>query len=405
MSDESLNILYVSKYTSVENYDNRFPRSFQLLKSMADRGNRVTLLTSDSAHLTQSPVFTGAEHNEQVSGVEVYWLKTFKYKGAQSIRRVISWLHFQWRLMAFDHQKIGSPDVIIVSCLSLLPVLFALRIKKLYGAKFIFEVRDIWPLTLTEVGKVSSLHPLVIIMGWLEKLAYNRADAVVGTMPNLKFHVRKRGSTEVPVYCVPMGVTPDSVIRTSNLTFRRSSSFKVYYAGSIGNDNALEWFFLAAEKLQDYPDIEFHVVGEGRLKRNYAQKFKDNNNIKFKSRVSSDRIHKILQDADLLYFSCFNNIVWKSGQSLNKIIDYMLAGKPILGSYSGYQSMINEAHCGWFVPAENVNAIVEKILEIRQMDWSCRREMGERGRAWLIRERQFDLLARKYLEILKHVQE
>ena len=38
--------------------------------------------------------------------------------------------------------------------------------------------------------------------------------------------------------------------------------------------------------------------------------------------------------------------VWDYGQSMNKIVDYMMAGKPVVASYSGYPSMLNEAGSG-----------------------------------------------------------
>ena len=67
----------------------------------------------------------------------------------------------------------------------------------------------------------------------------------------------------------------------------------------------------------------------------------------------------MLNEADVVYFSTFPSAVWNYGQSLNKIVDYMLAGKPIIGSYSGFYSMINEAKCGYLVEANNSEALAD----------------------------------------------
>jgi hypothetical protein len=39
----------------------------------------------------------------------------------------------------------------------------------------------------------------------------------------------------------------------------------------------------------------------------------------------------------------------------------MLDGKPIPGSYPGYPSMVNEANCGLFIPAEDSISLSNKI--------------------------------------------
>ena len=55
-----------------------------------------------------------------------------------------------------------------------------------FKTKLVFEVRDIWPLTLTEEGGFSSLNPLIIILRAIELVGYRFSDLVVGTMPGLK---------------------------------------------------------------------------------------------------------------------------------------------------------------------------------------------------------------------------
>jgi glycosyltransferase involved in cell wall biosynthesis len=92
--------------------------------------------------------------------------------------------------------------------------------------------------------------------------------------------------------------------------------------------------------------------------------------------------------------------VWDYGLSLNKVIDYMMAAKPILASYGGYPSMINEADCGYFVPPNNVNALVSGILEMQSKKPDDRADMGARGRKWLLKNRPYSKLAQDYLAIL-----
>lgn len=90
--------------------------------------------------------------------------------------------------------------------------------------------------------------------------------------------------------------------------------------------------------------------------------------------------------------------------SLNKLIDYMLAAKPVIGSYSGFPSMINEAGCGSFVPAGNAAALKAELLKMSRMTEADRTYMGQKGREWILANRHYSVLSRKYLEVaLPHI--
>jgi glycosyltransferase involved in cell wall biosynthesis len=92
--------------------------------------------------------------------------------------------------------------------------------------------------------------------------------------------------------------------------------------------------------------------------------------------------------------------VWQYGQSLNKVIDYMMASKPVVASYTGYPSMINEADCGTFVPAGDVLALKREVERYARMSELERQRIGSRGRNWLLEHRQYKKLAENYLGLM-----
>ncbi len=106
-----------------------------------------------------------------------------------------------------------------------------------------------------------------------------------------------------------------------------------------------------------------------------------------------------LRHCHVLYFSVHDSKVWRYGLSLNKLIDYMLSAKPIIASYSGYPSMVNEAQCGTFVPAKNVEALKKAITEYADVPQERLDQIGHRGRAWLIENRPYDKIAREYCKL------
>ena len=119
----------------------------------------------------------------------------------------------------------------------------------------------------------------------------------------------------------------------------------------------------------------------------------------FTGPVPKQMVKSVLEEADLLYFSVHRSRVWQYGMSLNKAVDYMMAAKPIVGSYTGYPTMIEDAGAGSEVPAGDVDALIAEILRYRDMSPQDRAAIGARGRDWLVRNRPYEKLAKEYLDI------
>jgi glycosyltransferase involved in cell wall biosynthesis len=111
-------------------------------------------------------------------------------------------------------------------------------------------------------------------------------------------------------------------------------------------------------------------------------------------------VQPVLARCDLLYLSAHVSEVWRYGQSLNKVVDYMLAGKPIVASYTGFPSMINEAECGRFVPSGDVQALATEIVRLSNLQPQALADMGNRGRQWLLAHRTYPALALQLRTVL-----
>ncbi len=266
-----------------------------------------------------------------------------------------------------------KPDVIICSSLSLFTILNGYFLKKRFNCKLIFEVRDIWPLTIIEEGGFKPWNPFVMVLAWVEKFGYRKADIIVGTMPNLSEHVNNVCGRDSNCRCVPFGYDPalynikEPLPEGYEETYIPKNKFIIGYAGSIGLTNALEPLLRCALEMEDNTDIHFLLVGDGDLLEEYKTRVSGLKNITFAPKVKKSQVQAFLRHCQVLYFSVHDSKVWRYGLSLNKLIDYMLAAKPIIASYSGYPSMVNEAQCGTFVPAKDVSALLRTILEYRQM--------------------------------------
>ncbi|PUE63749.1 glycosyltransferase family 4 protein [Arcobacter caeni] len=398
-----MNILCISKYASPPNYSKMPARLFILAKEFIKLGHKTTLITSDSNHFAIFPD-TNIIHNFEIVGeVPLCWIKTKKYTKTASLNRILSWFDFERKLFKLDLKKIDKPDVVIVSSLSIFTIIYGYFLKKKYNSFLVFEIRDIWPLTMTEEGGFSKWHPLVLLIGFIEKFGYKNSDLVVGTMPKLDLHIKNILGYEKAFHCSPLGFNPDSYteeLGDNNNPFDNlfpKNKIIVGYAGSMGITNELEPFIETIKLLQDNINIHFMLVGSGDLRVKFEKELENYSNVLFLPRIAQDEVKYFLEKCDILYLSTKDSNVWEYGQSMNKVVEYMLASKPIIASYTGYPSMINESNCGQFVKTSKIEDLKKAILEIVNLSIEDRNKLGGNGKKWIHENRQYSKLAQEYI--------
>lgn len=401
-----MNIWFISKYASPPLYAKSPSRLFYLAKEAKKIGNDCRLITSDANHFASIPE-TGKLYNyEYQEGVDIIWIKTKKYIKTASIDRILSWLDFELKLFRMPLKKINKPDVVIISSLSIFTILYGYFLKKKFKSFLVFEIRDIWPLTLIEEGGFSKWHPLSLIMGFIEKFGYRNSDLIVGTMPNLKQHVRNRGISNKPVFCSPLGFEPNNYVEEDlslNNPFQKfipEDKVIIGYAGSIGISNGLDIFIEAIKSINSNTNIHFLIVGSGDLKGKFQNSLSENTNVTFLPRIEQDHVKYFLNKCDILYLSTQNSKVWDFGQSMNKVVEYMLAAKPIIATYNGFPSMINEAKCGIFLNTTKSQDLINTFVKYALMSHKEREVIGKNGRRWIFENRKYNKLASSYLEII-----
>lgn len=399
-------IWLISKYSRLP-ADGVYPaRGFSLLREMARHGHDCTLITARHDWSLASLRSIPGREVKMVDGVRVVTLNVLGYRRAKSLRRILGWLHFEARLLAMRMNDLPRPDAIIASSLSLLSVINGMVLKCRFRSLLVFEVRDIWPLILTENGGFRRHNPLVRALGLVEWLGYKYSDRIVGTMPNLEAHVRTILGYHRPVACIPMGL-PDEMVAGCVAEFPAHlesvfprAEFVVTHAGSIGIDNALDTLLEAARLLRDDPRIAFFIIGKGDLVDGYRSACADLPRVVFADSVPNKYVQPVLQRSSVLYFAAHPTVVLDYGQSLNKLIDYMYSARPVIGSYSGFPSMIDESGCGEFVPAGDASALASALRVWAQKPREQLDSVGSRGRDWIILNRTFDRLADRYLTLM-----
>jgi glycosyltransferase involved in cell wall biosynthesis len=399
-------IWFISKYGVTPSYGNA-TRQFFLCKYLAKKKKEVILITSQSSNIKKYKKSNKYFSIEEVENFKHYLLKGPQIKLGFSLIRFWSWFVFEWNLLKLTlfRSKLQKPDVIIVSSLSIFTIISGIILKFKFKAKFILEIRDIWPLTLIEIGGFHKYNPVMLILNLIEKAGYLNANAIVGTMPNLIEHVRSTVNKEIPVYCVPQGFDSDNDIEILSSSSKEKlgslvpNKFSVIYSGTIGSANKIDVILEVASILQS-SNIHFYFLGDGPLKDKYEMEYNYLTNITYINPISYYELPLFLNNFDLLICPIGDLSIYKYGISPNKLVDYMRSKRPFIITYNGFPSFVDSEKYCFTVKTNSPNIIAEKILEIMQMAPESLSEMGELAHSIAIKNHDFDVLAEKYIAII-----
>ena len=362
-------------------------RSWYFAKELKKKGHSPHIISASFSHLLYKfPATNGRFTFENVEDIPFTWVKVAKYSGSQSIGRVLVMIQFMINLIFLPKKKLQKPDVIIVSSLSPLPILSAYFWSKKYKAKLLFEVRDIWPLSLIEIGGFSKLHPLVLFFGWFEKFAYKRADKVISVLPNAKPHMESRGMNKDKFIHIPNGFNMEEMKKSKDLdesiaNLIPKNKFIVGYTGSLGASNAMEYLIKASNYLEKNENIYFVIFGKGQ----YLEKLKNNakNNVSFLGEIDKSQIQSVISYFNVCYIGWHNHSLYRFGISPNKIFDYMYSGKPIIHSVNTSNDLVHIAKAGISIQPENPREIANKIIEVSNMGNEILNKWGENGKKYV----------------------
>jgi glycosyltransferase involved in cell wall biosynthesis len=379
-------------------------RHYHLAKEFINAGHKVCIVSGSYSHLfTEQPKikFKRSFAFEDIERITYCWVKVPVYKKSISIGRYWNMLIFAYKLILLKFDLLPKPDIVIVSSPSLFPVYPAVKWKKQFQCKFIFEVRDIWPLTLREVGRLSPYHPAILLMSPFEKAAYKKADYIVSLLPEARNYYESKGMKNGKFVYIPNGIVPfeESEIIIKEFPFLSIPKFNVGYLGTLGTANGLESFIKAAQLLKHNEKIHFILVGQGDQKEHLMNLAKDLLNITFIDAVNKKDVRGVLKLFDACFIGLKDEPLFRFGVSPNKLFEYMQAGKPVIYAINSGNHPVEEAKCGISVKADDPNAIAGAIKSLSELNINELKIMGENGKKFVLKNHSYSILAKRYLEL------
>lgn len=411
-----MRILYISQYYPPE-VNAPAVRVSQLAKHWVREGHDVTVLTgfpnAPDGRLPRTYWLGWLQgwQREIVDGVQVARTWLLPVPNGAGLQRMLSYGSFSLSsLLAATFLR--KRDVVIASSPQLLVGMSGFWYSKLKRVPFVFEVRDLWPESLSATEASSPHSSLYRILGRVASMLYASANHVVTvTEPMCDYLAEEHGIPAHRLTTIGAGVDPGSFtiaqgtrerVRTE-LGF--NDQFAVGYVGTHGAAHDLDVVLNAAALLANRaPDVRFVLVGSGAAKPNLVATARARGlpNVIFLNPWAHEQIPELLAAMDTCLVSLKDAPLFRTVLP-TKLTEYMAAGRATISNVEGEtRRVLEESDAGISVHPGDAQALAEAIMVLKENP-DRRERMGRAASDYATRNFDRRAQASKYLDLLQEV--
>ncbi len=386
-------------------------RHYDLGLRAAEHGITTTIFAASFDHLSRRDRLRGLElvRRERHGAVTFVWLRSIPYRGNGAAR--IAGMVGYAAVAIVAQMPMRRPDVVIGSSVHPVAAFAAYVVARMRGARFIYEIRDLWPQTLVDMGALAATSPVARGLWWVEAFLVRRSEAVICLLPGIATYLHERGLPSDHVHYLPNAVV-EAPVRTGQLPrglhrqigqWREEGKFVAIYAGAHGRANGLETVIDAAMRLQGSGSrVRLALVGDGPRKaalQSVARR-RGLENVAFFDPIPKRSVQELLAQGDAGLFHLVDVGVFRYGISSNKLFDYLMSGLPIVFACRTSNDPVAEANAGLSIAPQNPVALADALELLAGMDVGARREMGENGRRYVRLHHGVDAVGDQFAQLI-----
>lgn len=374
-------------------------RHHALARHLVDHGWAATIIAGSSELNTGRQRLKAEEYSSRdtFQGVPFCWLRTTERTSL--IGRLIGMLGFALRVTtASCLRDIPPPSAVIGSSVHLFAAWAGLWLARRHSVPFVFEVRDLWPQTLVDMGAAREGSLAVWLLRKLERHLYRAAARIVVLMPRADEYICRLGILRDKIVWIPNGV---ELSEAGPAPMQPGEDvFTLMYFGAHGRANGLDNILEAMGQLRAVsPDlrVRLRLVGDGPLKPSLIEQAQrlGLDNVVFQPPVPKTAIPGLAAEADAFVVNLIDLPIYRYGISLNKLFDYLAAGRPVVFAGTSVNNPVAEAKAGISVPPGDPDALADAIARMAALPHSERIEMGRNAYDYVKAHHDFRVLARR----------
>ncbi len=385
-------------------------RTYEHSKRWVRDGNHVAVLTCVPNH-PQGELYPGYKNKifqkEKIDGIDVYRVWTYLAPNKGFLKRTLNYLVYA-KIAVLVSPLLPKTDVVISTSPQFFCGLAGFFVSRLKRVPWILEIRDLWPESIIAVGAIKNAG-VIQILERLERFAYEKADKIISVTDSFKRHMVRRGVDASKIAVIKNGVDLslfNPVPKKNEISEQLgiSDKFVVSYFGTHGMAHGLQVVIQAAKKLEDRDDIVFLLVGDGaerqhllRLKRQMRVK-----NLLMLPQVEKSKMPLLWGSSDVSMVLLKKDELFKTVIP-SKMFEAMAMKKPIiLGVEGESRKILIESEAGICIEPESADELADAVLKFYE-DERLIESMGEKGRAFVEKNFNRDMLANRYLTSIEEL--
>jgi colanic acid biosynthesis glycosyl transferase WcaI len=386
-------------------------RASEMALRWQETGAEVTILTAmpHRPHGVIPPEYRNRAFMEE-RWEEIRVLRSWVYASPKAglHRTLLNNATFMLSSAAHGMARAGGLDVLIASSPPFFVHAAGEALRRRLKVPLVLELRDLWPDYLVEMGVVRHAA-LKRALFAAERALLRRAVGVVVISESFKSRVVEKGVDAERVTVIPNGVDTDLYYAADEAAplpalERRGGELIVGYLGNFGAGQELRTVVEAAALLRERaPEVRFVLAGDGTEKHKVLAHARNLGlgNLSIHASIAKERTRSFYNACDVCLVPLAPLRVFQDTIP-SKIFEVMACERPVLGGVSGEaRRIIRESGGGSVCAPGDSAALAEEILRMRELPPEQRARMGERGRAYVMDRYRRDLLADRYLHVLR----
>lgn len=356
-----MSIVFINHLAGTPDKNDISLRHYFFAKALKIRNINSTIITSSKSYFSNNKTKINYS-KKNIDGIDYFFINESNPKSINIFTKFLRMISFSKNLYFFLVKNKSSikANCVYASSPDLLTCLVGYFYSKKISAKFIFEIRDIWPLSQIVLHGYSKFHPVVIFFRMIEKYLHIKADVVVSNLPNYRKYLSDHSLSFAKYIYAPQIVdlefyknsytSKDVFLDQYDHIFENHKNVGIY-SGTIGSYYGIKHIVDALidfNKTHSINDFALIIMGDGD-RREQIIKIKEEKNINNLYILDSQKksnLFKIHKKCTFGIVSFPDKELYKYGIASLKMFDYLFSGIPILmlGPFNKYSILKYSSH-------------------------------------------------------------